>query len=75
MLGISLYVVAEAIPSRYPTSALGRAKTFFLDNPVVVWLQLRDGWAVWLDGGRECEWRRWRNEWEKQQKFLKTKVS
>ncbi|KAF8868536.1 hypothetical protein CPB84DRAFT_1695971, partial [Gymnopilus junonius] len=75
LLGISVYVVAEAIPSRYPTSALGRAKAMFLDNPVVVWLQLRDGWAVWEDGGREGEWRRWRKEWEKQEKSEKTKTS
>jgi dolichyldiphosphatase len=36
----------------------------FLDHPIIVWLQIRDGWAIWEDGGREDEWLRWRAEWE-----------
>lgn len=63
-LGIPLYLLAQVIPHRYPTSALGRVKIMFLDHPIVVWLQIRDGWAIWGDGGRECEWLRWRAQWE-----------
>jgi len=65
-LGVSLYVVAEVIPTRRPSSVSGRFRAFLLDNPVSVWLQIRDGWAIWADGGREDEWRRWRAEWVKQ---------
>lgn len=67
-LGTSLYVFAEYIPRHYPQSALGAVKIFLLDNPVSLWLQIRDGWAVWADGGREGEWIRWKTEWEKQQR-------
>ncbi|PPQ91884.1 hypothetical protein CVT25_000759 [Psilocybe cyanescens] len=67
-LGLSVYVLSEAIPTRYPNSSLGRLKTWLLNNPVVIWLQIRDGWAVWADGGREGEWLRWRREWEAQGK-------
>ncbi|PPQ68403.1 hypothetical protein CVT26_006075 [Gymnopilus dilepis] len=74
-LGVFVYTVAEGIPSRYPTSTLGQVKSFFLNHPVIVWMQIRDGWAVWADGGREGEWRRWRQEWEKQQRTLKNKTS
>ncbi|KAF8809502.1 PAP2-domain-containing protein [Phlegmacium glaucopus] len=63
-LGIPLYLLAEVIPDRYPTSALGRAKIMLLDHPIIVWLQIRDGWAVWADGGREGEWKIWRTKWE-----------
>ncbi|KAF4610808.1 hypothetical protein D9613_007066 [Agrocybe pediades] len=67
-LGVSLYLISEAIPTRYPTSPLGRMKAAILNNPIVLWLQLRDGWAVWADGGREGEWLRWRKQFEAQQK-------
>jgi len=77
-LGVSLYLLAEVIPDRYPTSALGRAKFMLLDHPIIAWLQIRDGWAIWVDGGREDEWLRWRAQWEvrkniaqKQKKGLK----
>lgn len=63
-LGISLYLLAEVIPDRYPTSTLGRAKIMLLDHPIIAWLQIRDGWAIWVDGGREDEWLRWRAQWE-----------
>ena len=35
-----------------------------LDHPIIAWLQIRDGWAIWVDGGREDEWLRWRAQWE-----------
>ena len=64
MLGISLYLLAEVVPDRYPTSALGRVKIMLLDHPIIVWLRIRDGWAIWGDGGREDEWIRWKAQWE-----------
>lgn len=67
-LGTSLYALAEYIPRHYPQSALGAVKIFLLDNPVSSWFQIRDGWAVWADGGREGEWIRWKTEWEKQRR-------
>ncbi|KDR80758.1 hypothetical protein GALMADRAFT_241192 [Galerina marginata CBS 339.88] len=73
-LGIPLYILTEAIPTRYPTSSLGQAKAMVLNNPIVVWFQIRDGWAVWADGGREDEWRRWRKEWKLQQNTQKAKT-
>jgi len=30
---------------------------------VATWLQIRDGWDIWSDGGRDDEWVRWRREW------------
>ncbi|KAJ8094599.1 hypothetical protein PM082_010605 [Marasmius tenuissimus] len=39
-------------------------KSALLNNPIAIWLQIRDGWAVWPDAGREAEWKRWRKEWE-----------
>ncbi|KAK0489141.1 hypothetical protein IW261DRAFT_1443389 [Armillaria novae-zelandiae] len=41
-----------------------RVPVFFLVNPVSTWLQIRDGWDIWADGGREHEWLRWRKEWD-----------
>ncbi|KAF9038497.1 hypothetical protein BJ165DRAFT_1531586 [Panaeolus papilionaceus] len=69
VLGISLYILAILIPQRAPSSFLGQIKAFLLDNPVSVWVQLRDGWSIWEDGGRESEWKRWREQWEKRQGF------
>ena len=67
VLGVSLYLTFELIPEKYPTCFMGRVKYFALSNPVSVWLQIRDGWAVWHDGGREDAWLRWRTEWVKGQ--------
>lgn len=74
-LGMFLYFVTEVIPSHYPSSLLADVKVKFLNNPVVMWLQIRDGWAVWADGGREGEWKRWKQEWERQRKVPKGKSS
>lgn len=68
VFGVFVYVLAEFIPTRRPHSLLGRFKTFLLINPVSTWFQLRDGWAVWPDGGREDEWVRWRIRWDQQRK-------
>ncbi|KNZ75141.1 Dolichyldiphosphatase 1, partial [Termitomyces sp. J132] len=67
LLGISLYVVAELIPRKRPFSILGKTKRALLSHPLSQWFRIRDGWAVWTDGGREGEWTRWRNEWERRQ--------
>jgi len=53
---------------------MGRIKCFALNNPMSVWLQIRDGWAVWPDGGREDAWLRWRTEWNKGQRRKEVKV-
>ncbi|TFK39774.1 hypothetical protein BDQ12DRAFT_603035 [Crucibulum laeve] len=74
-LGVSLYVVSELAPTRRPASFLGEVKAWLLANSISTWLQIRDGWAVWADGGREGEWIRWRREWEKQQKAAEDKRS
>ncbi|ESK96462.1 pap2 domain protein [Moniliophthora roreri MCA 2997] len=63
--GFTLYISLEVIPKRYPKSLFGRFKALLISNPVSTWLQIRDGWAVWPDGGRESEWVRWKREWEK----------
>ncbi|KAF9258940.1 PAP2-domain-containing protein [Marasmius fiardii PR-910] len=55
---VSLYATFELLPF---SSAL---KSFILTNPVSEFLEIRDGWAVWSDGGRQDEWKRWRREWE-----------
>ncbi|KAF9224042.1 hypothetical protein BS17DRAFT_704040 [Gyrodon lividus] len=59
-LGIVHYVVTELLPHRQPLSVFGRARTAILSHPVVTWMQVRDGWAIWADGGREVEWKRWK---------------
>jgi len=66
-LGPFLYICAELIPRRRPASVLGSVKRGLLTNFVSTWLQIRDGWALWPDGGRESEWMRWRKEWEERQ--------
>ncbi|CAK5283158.1 unnamed protein product, partial [Mycena citricolor] len=64
-LGVFVYTCSEWVPRHWPESTLGQIKVFLLENPVCTWLQLRDGWDVWADGGRETEWLRWRSEWER----------
>ncbi|KAJ7334252.1 hypothetical protein DFH08DRAFT_880627 [Mycena albidolilacea] len=66
-LGVSFYTVCELSPRRRPKSIFGVLKSFIVGNPVSTWLQIRDGWDVWADGGREAEWLRWRAEWDKRQ--------
>lgn len=64
LLGLSLYITTEFIPRSYPTSLLARAKNGLLGGTIATWLQIRDGWDVWSDGGREDEWVRWRAHWD-----------
>jgi hypothetical protein len=65
LLAIVVYALCDLVPERYPNSLLGQFKTWILSNPVSTFVQLRDGWAIWPDAGRESEWRRWRDEWDK----------
>jgi len=64
--GTFTYVAAELIPARRPGSLLGRLRTALLSTEICSWLRLRDGWAVWDDGGREAEWIAWRARWDQQ---------
>ncbi|KAI5118761.1 hypothetical protein M0805_004847 [Coniferiporia weirii] len=62
--GVAMYTLAELVPTRFPHSPLGRLRAALLAHPIATWLQIRDGWAVWPDGGREAEWLAWRARWE-----------
>ncbi|EJC99978.1 PAP2-domain-containing protein [Fomitiporia mediterranea MF3/22] len=71
-LGVLTYTVTELIPFFYPDSPLGRFRRIFLSHPIITWLRIKDGWAIWEDGGREAEWLEWRRKWEtKNQSRLK----
>lgn len=65
LFGSSYYVTIELIPARSPDSVLGRARAAVLSNPLCTWFRVRDGWAVWEDGGNEAQWLRWRDEWDR----------
>ncbi|KAG2137621.1 uncharacterized protein EDB93DRAFT_1091072 [Suillus bovinus] len=64
-MGILHYACTELLPAKFPDSMFGRFRSAIVDHPISVWLQLRDGWGVWPDGGREAEWKQWRTEWLK----------
>nr|GAT47259.1 predicted protein [Mycena chlorophos] len=72
-LGSTMYIGAVLIPRHQPNSFLGAIKTFLIANPISTWLQLRDGWDIWADGGRESEWQRWRAEWEERRRRVEEK--
>lgn len=59
-LGVVQYVLTELLPYRRPCSVFGRVRAAILAHPVVMWMQIKDGWAIWADGGRETEWKRWK---------------
>jgi len=67
--GTLLYLLAELIPRHQPHSLLGAIKRWCITNPISAWIRIRDGWAVFPDGGRESEWERWKSLWDKQQKL------
>lgn len=66
-IGVVHYIFTEHLPHRWPLSTFGRIRTAVLTNPVVQWMQIRDGWAVWADGGREGEWQRWKIKYNEHQ--------
>ena len=66
-LGVSTYVTAELIPVHYPNSVPGRFRKAVLLHPISTWIRIKDGWAVWDDGGREVEWQEWRRQYERMQ--------
>ncbi|KAH7890876.1 hypothetical protein F5I97DRAFT_1923364 [Phlebopus sp. FC_14] len=65
-LGITHYTVTELLPHRWPSSVLGRARVSIVTHPIVTWLHIRDGWAIWADGGRESEWKVWKAAYDQQ---------
>ncbi|KAI6006723.1 hypothetical protein F5J12DRAFT_905714 [Pisolithus orientalis] len=67
LLGIIHYIATELLPYRRPLSVFGRTRTAILTHPLTNWVQIRDGWAIWPDGGREIEWKRWKGMHEQRQ--------
>ncbi|KZT69335.1 PAP2-domain-containing protein [Daedalea quercina L-15889] len=65
LFGAWYYAVIEIFPVVWPTSVFGRTRAAVLGNSVSTWFRIRDGWAVWEDGGKEVEWLQWRREWER----------
>lgn len=65
IFGALTYTVLELIPYIYPGSSLGRFRRAVLSHPISTWLRIKDGWAIWSDGGREVEWLEWRAKWER----------
>lgn len=68
LFGAVFYAVTELIPSQKPQSLLGKLRTFILDNPISIWLRLRDGWLVYDDAGREQEWKEWRAQLDRKRR-------
>jgi len=66
LLGFSNYILSEFIPRKYPNSYLNRWKRSLLSSRLATWLRIRDGWAVWDDGGFAAEWHSWRSRWDVQ---------
>ena len=63
--GAVYYLLVEFVPTRFPTSPLGRLRTALLTNPLSTWFRLRDGWAVWSDAGIEAQYLAWCKEWDR----------
>jgi len=69
--GVLHYTITELIPALFPNSTFGRFRRALLAHPLSTFVRLKDGWAVWGDGGREEEWLAWRKRWEQQQSNVK----
>ncbi|KAI6041331.1 hypothetical protein EDC04DRAFT_2867323 [Pisolithus marmoratus] len=67
LLGTVHYIVTELLPYRRPHSVFSRVRTAVLRHPLMQWAQVRDGWAIWPDGGREIEWKHWKEMYEQHQ--------
>ncbi|KIK85606.1 hypothetical protein PAXRUDRAFT_35418 [Paxillus rubicundulus Ve08.2h10] len=72
-LGIVHYVVTELLPHRRPLSVFGRARAAVLTHSVASWIQVRDGWAIWDDGGRGAEWKAWKVEYNERRTRISQK--
>lgn len=66
VFGAVYFGATEYIPDVYPLSILGRARRSILQSTPFTWCRIKDGWAVWKDGGHEAEYQRWRNLWDAQ---------
>lgn len=67
LLGTIHYIFTEHLPYRRPLSVFGRVRAAVLNHPFTNWIQVRDGWAIWPDGGREIEWQRWKDMYQQRQ--------
>lgn len=63
-VGSVYYYITEYLPFFHPNSHLGGLRRRFLNSPVFTWLRVKDGWAVWQDGGHEEIYQHWRHLWE-----------
>jgi dolichyldiphosphatase len=59
IFGTGWYYVTEIFPRQSPGGYVDKVRRWEVDNVVSRWLGVRDGWAVWADGGREAEWQAW----------------
>ncbi|KIJ65535.1 hypothetical protein HYDPIDRAFT_88083 [Hydnomerulius pinastri MD-312] len=66
-LGVVHYIVTELLPYRQPLSIFGRARAAVITHPLFTWMQIRDGWSIWADGGRESEWKLWKAAYDERQ--------
>lgn len=64
VVGSVYYGITEYIPFFEPQSLPGKIRRWSLNSPVFTWLRIKDGWAVWQDGGHEEEYKRWRKQWD-----------
>jgi dolichyldiphosphatase len=61
IFGLIYYLFTE--PAR-PTSRAARLRTALLDSNIARYWRIRDGWAVYPDGGVEEEWTIWRKKYD-----------
>jgi len=62
--GTIYYCLVELVPARQPQSYLGRTKVAVLSSSLFTWFRIRDGWAVYSDGGLDAQYVKWRNGWD-----------
>ncbi|EKM50614.1 uncharacterized protein PHACADRAFT_129960 [Phanerochaete carnosa HHB-10118-sp] len=74
VFGTVFYLVVEVVPATRPKSLPGRFRNAVLSNPVLTWFRLRDGWAVYPDGGTETQWLTWKARWDATQRTATSSV-
>ncbi|KAI0339603.1 PAP2-domain-containing protein [Trametopsis cervina] len=67
VFGVAYYTTVELIPFWFPNSILGSLRSVLVGNPLSAWLRVRDGWAVYPDGGMEEQWQAWKQRLDAQQ--------